>query len=153
MSNKILILVLITVLGVGIFLYITLKGHTSTPTQPGEKDIPSTFGASVIPNKAIITGKVFKYSILNTRLLEPPVKPEMIYYSLVILVFSTEDIPGWPNAMGRTVGKYIEVFTTDKLSPELFGKTIKGVVTLRGDERLTRYFIWGDSIEVIEEEK
>jgi hypothetical protein len=91
----------------------------------------------------LVTAHVLKYSIWNGRLLSA--QPESTLYSLVLEVLTSEPVStDLPNLI--KAGEIIEAFANEVLSPELFGKRIKAVVRLMGDERGQRFWIRDISI-------
>lgn len=106
-------------------------------------------GGPVEPNNSLVTAKVFKYSIVNSRL--EGIEPEQTLYTLVTEVQASENVDGTPNFTAREVGNLIKVYSKEELLPSLFGKTIEADVQLIGDEQVKRY--WISNIRVIEPEE
>jgi len=86
-----------------------------------------------VPNSGILTGKVMEFSITSSVL--SGIKPEQVLYRFVISADEIEDVEGSPNFLQGREGKFVTLYSKEKLSPELFGKKVKAEVEFRGDER------------------
>ena len=81
-------------------------------------------GVSVAPNEALITGEVMEYTLLNSTLIG--MKPKQTVYQLTIKIFSSKTLEG---KLNFAQGENLKVYSKKELSPDLFGKFIKGKVT------------------------
>ncbi len=91
----------------------------------------------VLPNATLITAKVLKHSIWNTILLHSA-QPDVLY-SLVLEIRVSEGVGDMANLV--SVGDRVEAFSKEALSPDLFGKTVRATIRLRGDEWGQRFWI------------
>ncbi|MCI2429053.1 hypothetical protein LM604_00145 [Candidatus Acetothermia bacterium] len=124
-------------LSVGVLVALLSTGIDNGIGQPPPPPAP------IVPNASLVTAHVLKYSIWNGRLLSA--QPESTLYSLVLEVLTSEPVStDLPNLI--KAGEIIEAFANEVLSPELFGKRIKAVVRLMGDERGQRFWIRDISI-------
>jgi hypothetical protein len=99
----------------------------------------------VIPNESVVNGTVSEYSIVSSHMIG--IKPEQVIYRLTITIDFTENINGKPNFLDNKIGQDIKFYSKEKLTPELFGKKVKGLVIFRGDEKGGLF--WIRNIEII----
>jgi len=124
------------------------------------------FGAPVAPNETLISGEVIEYSILDSSLAE--IKPEQTVYRLIIKIIDSKKLSPSPLILSPTgrgreeegeeigggnfeQGENLTVYSKKELSPELFGKSIKGKISYSGDEKGGGY--WLKEIQIIPEKK
>lgn len=105
------------------------------------------FRAPIIPNASLVTARILKYSVWNSKLLKSQ-QPQAIY-SLVLEVISSEAVDDLANLV--MPGDRLEAFSREVLTPDLFGKIIRATVRSHGDEWGQRFWIRGSP--VVEESK
>jgi hypothetical protein len=86
-----------------------------------------------IPNESIVTGVVKEYAIVSSILMN--VQPEQTLYRITIHIESSQGLENSPNFLKDKEGKDVQLFSKERISPELFGKQLKAKVTYQGDER------------------
>lgn len=112
-------------------VYVTAKNIDS---QPGEGQC-----VPVIPNESIVTGTVLGYSVVSSTLID--ITPPQTLYALDIQITKSEDVPGMANYLKNKIGQVIKAYSKEKLSEELFGKTIIARVSYSGDEHGGKYWL------------
>ena len=83
----------------------------------------------VIPNESVVNGTVSEYSIVSSHMIG--IEPEQVIYRLTITTDFTENINGKPNLLYDKIGQDIKFYSKEKLTPELLGKKVKGLVIFR----------------------
>lgn len=101
--------------------------------------IGSCISVSVIPNESVIEGVVSEYAIVSSRLVN--VSPEQTLYRLTVHVESTDTIGGGPDFLAERIGRDVQFYSKENISPDIFGRSIKAKVTFRGDERGGMFWI------------
>lgn len=96
------------------------------------------YAVPVMPNESMVRGNVVAYCITSSKLLG--MKPEMTIYRLVITVDEVKDIKG-PNFLRNKEGLAVSLYSKEKLSSDLFGKTIQATVVYGGDEKGGMFWI------------
>jgi hypothetical protein len=104
-----------------------------------------SYGAPVMPNKAILEGTVKEYCSGSSELWD--IKPEQVIYKLSISVEVVRDSEVFPNFLKGKEGQLQSFFTKEKISPELLNKRVRAEVEYRGDEKGGRF--WIRAIEII----
>lgn len=115
-------------------------------------------GGPVIPNKSLVTGKVLSYAMVSSELLEldrdSPYEHEQDpaqykdLYELRILVQDSESIEEARNFTADKIGEILTVYTREKISPDVLKQDVQAVVSLKGDEWGSNYWIRGD-VEIV----
>jgi hypothetical protein len=100
----------------------------------------------VIPNESIAIGVVKEYSIVSSSLVN--IQPEQTLYRITIHLETSTGLDNGPNFLKDKEGKDVQLYSKEKITPELFGKRLKAKVTYRGDERGGLF--WIRSFEVID---
>ena len=100
----------------------------------------------VIPNESIIEGHVLGYCVISASLLK--IKPNQTLYGLRIMVTTTENVEGKPNFTKDEVGKIVEIYSKEKIGPNIFNLYIRARVVFRGDERGGLY--WTEEVKIIQ---
>lgn len=103
--------------------------------------LPAAHAVPARNNKAILVGIVKEYSITSASLVG--MQPEQVLYKLTIYVESSEKVSKFPNFAKNMEGKTVNIYSKEKLLPELFGKRIRIVVEYLGDEKGGVFWIKG----------
>lgn len=90
----------------------------------------------VVPNDSIITAKLLKYSILNSTLEE--IEPEQIFYSLRILVISSQSVEEKVNFIQSKIGQRRKLYSREVPSSVSLGKGIETKCYITGGQMLKR---------------
>jgi len=92
-----------------------------------------------VPNESVIEGTVQEFSIVSSNLLN--IMPEQTLYRLTILIESYENADTDADYLSDKKGKTVQLYSKDKISPEIFGKRVWVKVRYSGDERGGLYWI------------
>lgn len=99
--------------------------------------------APVPPNASIVTATVRKQTTWRSGSLiesRPAVANDRIHYSYAISILNV--VPKEPKLDSfATPGMIVEVFSLDRLAPELVGKKIQATLQLTGNTRAVRWWI------------
>jgi hypothetical protein len=98
-----------------------------------------------IPNESVVIGVVKEYAIVSSILMN--IQPEQTIYRMTIHIESSQGLDNSPNFLKDKEGKDVQLFSKERISPELFGKRLKAKVTYQGDERGGLF--WIKSFEII----
>ena len=94
---------------------------------------------TAVPNEYVIEGTVQEFSIVSSNLLN--IMPEQTLYRLTILIESYENADTDADYLSDKKGKTVQLYSKDKISPEIFGKRVWVKVRYSGDERGGLYWI------------
>jgi hypothetical protein len=100
----------------------------------------------VIPNESMAIGVVKEYAMVSSSLIN--IQPEQTLYRITMHLESSLGLDNGPNFLKDKEGKDVQLYSKDRISPELFGKRLRAKVTYRGDERGGLF--WIRSFEVID---
>ena len=92
-----------------------------------------------VPNESVIEGTVQEFSIVSSNLLN--IMPEQTLYRLTILIESYENADTDADYLSDKKGKTVQLYSKEKISPEIFGKRVWVKVRYAGDERGGLYWI------------
>ena len=97
----------------------------------GEKSSEQT-PVPAAPNDSIITGKLVTARVLS----------EAFPWEIDIEVYSSQDVPGYPNSTKEKIGQIITVRTREYPLGFGVGQSLTAHVRLEEDERDSYYFAW-----------
>ena len=107
----------------------------------------NSFSVPAAPNEFVIEGTVQEYSIVSSNLLN--IEPEQTLYRLTILIESYIKVKTEADFLSDKKGKTVQFYSKEKISPEIFGKRVRGTIRYAGDERGGLYWIKEISIEPV----
>ena len=98
------------------------------------------YSVPVIPNESLVVGEVLELTAVQSSTLN--IKPAQILFRVKLRLLSVEDVQNKANFLEAKKGQILEVYSKEKISPELLGKVIRGHISFRGDDRGGLYWIF-----------
>jgi hypothetical protein len=99
------------------------------------------------PNESLIHGEIIEVEAIDSLTLD--IRPSRKLLRLKLRLIKVDAVEGKSNFLRAAEGKTVEVYATDGTKqPAAVGKTVKGRVSFRGDERNGRYWIVG-TLEIV----
>ena len=99
----------------------------------------NSFSVTAAPNEYLIEGTVQEYAIVSSIRLN--MKPEQTLYRLTIFIESYIKVETEADFLSDKKGKTVQFYSKDIISPEIFGKRVRGKVRYAGDESGGLYWI------------
>ncbi len=98
----------------------------------------------VAPETSVVEGTVCGYSILSSFLIG--IQPEQVLHRITLCVESAGDGGEKGDRIVGRAGKYLPLYSKERLSPRLFGRKVRVRVIYRGDERGGLF--WIEDLEI-----
>jgi hypothetical protein len=94
------------------------------------------------PNESLVHGEIIEVEAIDSLTLD--IRPKRTILRVKLRLIKVDAVEGRSNFLRPAEGKTIEVYTTEIATQfPTVGKTVKGRISFRGDERSGRYWIVG----------
>ncbi|WP_068139434.1 hypothetical protein [Limnochorda pilosa] len=103
-------------------------------------------GVPAAPNRGAVEAEVEAFEVLWAS--AEGIEPERPLYRLRLRILESRPAPGYDlDPLASWVGRQVDVYSVEPLDLSLFGGRVTAEVTLRGDERSRRFWLF--SVRVV----